>query len=113
MILILSPPAGDQGGEAPDRKGGVTRRPAGDVQTVLGWTATESFERIVIPWPCPGCPGFNLFSLARKLRRSGGPPVVLAGELRPDTRFWAERNGCLVADGTRAALELEVEVNVL
>ncbi len=107
MILILSPPEGDPDGEELDRNGGVTRRPAGDVEDVLDWIATESFERIVVPWPCPG---FNPFSLSRRLRRFGGPPVVLTGELRPDTRFWAERNGCLVADRLGAALELEVDI---
>ena len=73
----------------------VSHRAAGSIEAVLGWIESEPVEKIVIP--CPADEGINPFSLARRLRAIHGPPVVLAGDLRLDTQFWAERNGCEVA----------------
>jgi len=68
---------------------------------VIGWIQEETFERIIVPFPCQP---LNPFSLARRLKWMQGPPLVLTGELRTDTIFWAERNGCSWANGLKNAL---------
>jgi len=83
------PPAGQE----------LVQRPAADPDRLCAWIGEQPIDRVVVPWPCPG---FNPFALARRLRQAAGPPLMLFGRLRPDTRFWAERNGCQVA-ATRAA----------
>ncbi len=80
---------------------GIRRRVPTDLDEVLGWIEAGGFERVVVHWPTPG---FNPFALARRLKAAGGPGVVLAGEMRPETRFWAERNGCQLAADPQGAL---------
>ena len=99
MILVLAENKPDLRGVAEDE---VSFRNAEHVDSVLGWVESESIERLVIPYPAT--PNINPFSLARRLRKIHGPPVVLAGELRLDTQFWAERNGCEVARSVKDAI---------
>lgn len=73
----------------------VCRMQASSIQDVIDRVEAHPVDRVVLPWP-PG--EVNPFALARTLRLRHGPPVTLAGRLRPDTRFWAERNGCQVID---------------
>ena len=80
----------------------VSHRTAESVDTVLGWIESEPVEKIIIPYPADEA--VNPFSLARRIRAIHGPPVVLAGELRLDTQFWAERNGCEVARSVEDAI---------
>lgn len=80
----------------------VSHRAAESIEAVLGWIESEPVEKIVIPYPANE--GINPFALARRLRAIHGPPVVLAGELRLDTQFWAERNGCEVARSVEDAI---------
>jgi hypothetical protein len=100
LILIL-------GEENPDlhetAAGEISFRKADSIDTVLGWIESEPIERVVVPYPPKN--NFNPFSLARRLKRIHGPPMVLAGELRLDTQFWAERNGCEVARSVEDAIE--------
>ncbi len=72
------------------------------VDAVLGWIESEPVERIVIPYPI--AENLNPFALARRLRKIHGPPVVLAGDMRLDIQFWAERNGCEVARSVEDAI---------
>ncbi|MFC1655026.1 hypothetical protein ACFL2F_04395 [Myxococcota bacterium] len=99
MILVLAENKHDLRGVA---EGEVSFRNAECVEAVLGWVESEPIERIVVPYPTD--PNINPFSLARRLRKIHGPPVVLAGELRLDTQFWAERNGCEVARSVEDAI---------
>lgn len=80
----------------------VSHRAAESIDTVLGWIESEPVERIVIPYPVDEA--VNPFSLARHIRAIHGPPVVLAGDIRLDTQFWAERNGCEVARSVEDAI---------
>jgi hypothetical protein len=80
----------------------VSHRDAESIDAVLEWIESEPVEKIVIPFPVDEA--LNPFSLARRLRAIHGPPVVLAGELRLDTQFWAERNGCEVARSVEDAI---------
>jgi hypothetical protein len=80
----------------------ISFRRADSMETVLGWVESEPIERIVVPYPATD--NLNPFSLARRLGKIHGPPVVLAGELRLDTQFWAERNGCEVARSVKDAI---------
>lgn len=80
----------------------VSHRDAENVDTVLEWIESEPVEKIVIPYPA--IEPVNPFALARRLKAIHGPPVVLAGELRLDTQFWAERNGCEVARSVKDAI---------
>lgn len=89
MILVLA-----------DKK--VSHRDAESVDAVLEWIESEPVEKIVIPFPASE--SINPFALARRLKAIHGPPVVLAGELRLDTQFWAERNGCEVARSVEDAI---------
>ncbi len=99
MILVL-------GEENPDLRetaeSGISFRKADSVDTVLGWIESEPIECVVVPYPPKD--NLNPFSLARRLKRIHGPPLVLAGELRLDTQFWAERNGCEVARSVEDAI---------
>ena len=99
MILVLTENKPDLRGVTKDE---VSFRNAECVDAVLGWVESEPIERIVVP--CSPTPSINPFSLARRLREIHGPPVVLAGELRLDTQFWAERNGCEVARSVKDAI---------
>ena len=99
MILVLTEDNPDLREAA---EGEVSFRSIDSIDTVLGWVESEPIERIVIPYPAT--PNINPFSLARRLRKIHGPPVVLAGELRLDTQFWAERNGCEVARSVKDAI---------
>lgn len=99
MILVLgedSPKLREVAGSE------ISFRNADSVDAVLGWTESEPVESIVIPYPPTNT--LNPFSLARRLRRIHGPPLVLAGDLRLDTQFWAERNGCEVARSVEDAI---------
>lgn len=98
MILELLVPGAEAAPPATAEQG-LVQRPAADPDRLCAWIAEQPIERVVVAWPCPG---FNPFALARRLRQRSGPPLMLFGRLRPDTRFWAERNGCQVA-ATRAA----------
>jgi hypothetical protein len=104
LILVLCAQGSDPEIDEGETHGGVLRRPLADLEQVLDWLGTGSFSRVVLPWPSPG---FNPFALARRLRLGGRTQVVLVGELANRTRFWAERNGCLVSRSTQDALALE------
>lgn len=80
----------------------VSHRAAEGIDAVLAWIESEPVEKIVIPYPADEA--VNPFSLARRIKAIHGPPVVLAGELRLDTQFWAERNGCEVARSVEDAI---------
>jgi hypothetical protein len=80
----------------------VSHRAAESIDDVLEWIESEPVERIVIPYPADEA--VNPFALARRLKTIHGPPVVLVGEIRLDTQFWAERNGCEVARSVKDAI---------
>ena len=82
----------------------VTLRAEG-VDTVLEALKGQPYERIVVDGLDAG---INPFDLARRLREHDAPPLVLAGELRDEQRFWAERNGCHQAKDLDEALKLEI-----
>lgn len=100
MILLVSPEsAGRLQVSSPAQ--GVSRLSAASNRAILDRIAAEPVDRVVVTWPAGAV---NPFALARTLRRRHGPPVVLAGSLRPDTRFWAERNGCQLSESVEANL---------
>ena len=80
----------------------ISFRSADSNETVLEWISNESFERIIVLIPAEG---INPFALSRTLKHTKGPKLVLAGQLRPYYRYWAERSGCLTAGSIQAALE--------
>lgn len=101
MILLLSSEQAADGQAGANDGARISRRTPRSLDEVLGWIDGDEFERVVIHWPTPG---FNPFALARRLKTAGGPQVILAGQMRPETRFWAERNGCLLATDPADAL---------
>ncbi|MBN2493338.1 MAG: hypothetical protein JXR96_02000 [Deltaproteobacteria bacterium] len=104
MILILTQ-SPDQAMLEGASECEVRLRSADQIDSVLEWIESERIERIV--WHKDGC-SINPFALARALGRRRGPPLILAGSFHAHTRFWAERNGCTVAESLPAALAVEV-----
>lgn len=109
MILHLAPPSAVQQDGTCGALGDATQRFTTDPNEVVAWLEKESFERIVVRWPCEG---FNPFCLGRQLqeRKPPGPALIVAGRMRPATQFWAERNACRVAESEQAACQMEVDV---
>ncbi len=104
MILLLggahpAPGTTTPAGEA------LLRLEATRVDDVLAAAREGQARRVVAQLPAVG---LNVFSLARALRRAGGPPLVLVGPLRRDQRFWAERNGGAWVERLEDALGDEV-----
>ena len=106
MILVLS--SDDSQGTGTGVSDSLTDnqqikfRSATSNEAVLDWVSAESFERIIVMVPFEG---INPFALSRSLKRVRGPKLVLAGQMRPFQRFWAERCGCQTAQSLQAALE--------
>ncbi|MBW2703348.1 MAG: hypothetical protein JRF33_21225 [Deltaproteobacteria bacterium] len=97
MILLVT--------QRPAPPGEIVTLRAEGVDTVLEALKAQPYERIVVDGLDAG---INPFDLARRLREYDAPPLVLAGELRDDQRFWAERNGCHRANDLDEALSLEI-----
>ena len=100
MILLVT-----QGANPAPLPGEIVILRAEGTDEVLDTLTVQPYERIVVDGLDAG---INPFDLARRLREHDAPPLVLAGELRDDQRFWAERNGCHQAKDLDEALILEI-----